>query len=82
MYNIRDEVLRESERDQPPCIVEKTEQFTQESRKGRNAFKEKADLLSRTQSRKVSTKLVSRKQRNYLQSILKDTETACWVDRK
>jgi len=84
LLDLSGEQLSESEPSQLRLVIEKAEQFLQVSRKERKTFnkqKEK-DRLSRMRSGKVIAKPLSNKQRNYLQSIPKDTISAYLVDRK
>jgi len=67
--------------DQYPQFVEKSEPFIQKPRKDKKQFKTKTDSLSRTRSGKILAKPLSKKQRNYLQSIPKDT-IAIYLDNK
>jgi len=63
-------------------IIEQTQKLIADSRKEGNALKKKPDLLSRTRSGKVLAKPLSKKQKNYLQSIPKDTISAYLIERK
>ena len=66
----------------PEDIVEKTKQFNSLSRKERKAvIKRTHNKLTRPRSRKVTTP-ITKKQRNYLQSISKDTITEYLKNRK
>jgi len=73
IHDISDLLLSSSSPDQHAQFIEQTEQFIQKSRKDRKQFKRKIDPLSHTRSGKILAKPLSKKQRNYLQSIPKDT---------
>jgi len=72
------------EPEQLPQIGESAEQFIWRFWKERKAFnkQKRIDALSRTRSGKVIAKPLSKKQRNYLQPISKNTISAYWADRK
>jgi len=74
----------DSEPNQQSCVLVKAEQFLQLSRKDRKALnKQKAkNQLSRTWSRKIIAKPLSKNHRQYLQSIPKDTILEYITDRK
>jgi len=73
----------DSEPNQQSFVLKKAEQFLQKSRKDRKAFKKQKakDQLSRTRSGKIIAKPLSNKQRQYLQSIPKDTIVEYIADR-
>jgi len=73
--------LSGSDPDRASRVIEETEEFIKDSRKERKAFKKKPALLSRTRSGKIPAKPLSKKQRNHLQSIPKDTISAYLIDR-
>jgi len=74
----------DSEPDQPSRVLKKAEQFLSISKRDRKAFSKKKakDQLSRTRSGKIIAKPLSNKQRNYLQSIPKDTIVEYIANRK
>jgi len=81
--NIDQEDLNE-ESERRSQIVESTEQFIQKSCKERKAFNKQihVDSLSRTRSGKIIAKPLTKKQRNYLQSIPKQSISTYLIDRK
>jgi len=83
-HNASDQEDIESVPERLPQMVESTEKFIWRSRKERTAFNKpkRIDALSHTRSGKVIAKPLSKKQRNYLQSISKDTICAYLADRK
>jgi len=81
IHDISDRQLSGSWLNRHPGIVEPTEQFIQKSRKDRKQLKKKSDLLSHSSSGKIRTKPLSKKQRNYLQSIPKHT-IASYLDNR
>jgi len=74
----------DSEPNQQPVVLKEEGEFLRKSRKQRKAFiKQKAkDQLSRTRSGKIIAKPLSTKQRQYLQSIPRDTIVEYIADRK
>jgi len=73
IYNINDLELDGSEPDQLLRIDQSIEQSIQQSRKERKRITRYIEPLSHTTSGKVIAKPLSKKQRNYLQSIPKST---------
>jgi len=74
--------LNNSQAQYPSQLVEETEQCIQKSRKERKAFNERQEVLSRTRSGRMLAKLLSNKQRNYLQTIPKDMISKYLINRK
>jgi len=63
----------EPESDRATRVVENAKEFLRKSRKERQAFKNKPCVLSRTRSGKIPVRPLTKKQRNRLQVIPKDT---------
>jgi len=80
--DLSDLQLSSSLLDQCSQIVKETERFIQKSQKARKTFKKHRDPLLRTRSGKVISKPLSKKQRNYLHSISKDTIASYLDNRK
>jgi len=70
------------ESDRVASITQQVGQFVDQSRNQRLALKRKPCLLSRTRSGKIPVKPLTKKQRNRLQAIPKDTLSAYLVNRK
>jgi len=73
--------LSGSDPDRTLQVIKETDEFIKDSRKERKTSKKKPALLSRTRSGKIPAKPLSKQQRNYLQSIPKDTISAYLIDR-
>jgi len=69
------------ESDRVKQVVEETQRFLACSKKQRKEFKKKPDPLTRTRSGGIPFKPLTRKQRNRLQAIPKDTLAAHLVER-
>ena len=78
IHDIRGSELSDSESDQELWIIKKTEKFISDSRKERKALRKTPDLLRSSREGKIPAKPLSKKQRNYLQYIPKDTISAYW----
>jgi len=63
-------------RDRAKQVIKETEEFLNNSKRQRKEFKRKSDPLTRTRSGKIPVKPLTRKQRNRLQAIPKDTLVA------
>jgi len=63
----------ELESDRATFIIQSARRFVNKSRKERQAYKQKPHVLSRTRSGKVPAKPLTKKQRNRLRAIPKDT---------
>jgi len=66
----------QSELDRASSIIQDTKRFLDQSRKERTALKNKNCVLSRTRSGKVPVKPLTKKQRNRLRAIPKETLSA------
>jgi len=66
----------ELELDQATSIIQSANRFINNSRKERKAFKPKPCVLSRMRSGKIPIKPLTKKQRNRLQALPKDTITS------
>jgi len=73
---------RQPELDRASDIVQSTKRFLERSRKERAALKQKACVLSRTRSGKIPVKPLTKKQRNQLQAIPKETLSAYITGRQ
>jgi len=62
-------------------IIQGGNKFVNESRKARKAYTKKPSVLSRTRSGKIPVKPLTKKQRNRLQAISKDTLSAYLAGR-
>ena len=62
-----------SEPDQATLVVQRARKFVNQSKKARKALKQKPCALSQIRSGKVSRKPLTKKQRNRLQAIPRDT---------
>jgi len=71
----------ELESDQATSIIQSAKRFIGQSRKERRALKQKPCVLSRTKSGKIPVKQLTKKQRNRLQAIPKDT-LATYLDSR
>jgi len=74
--------ISEPESDRATSIIQGTNQFIGQSRKYRQALKRKPCVLSRTRLGKVPVKTLTKKQRNRLQAISKDTISDYLAGRK
>jgi len=72
----------ESESDRSTLIIHSAKRFIDESRKERRALKQRPCVLSRTRSGKIPVKPLTKKQRNRLGAISKDTLSAYMSGRK
>jgi len=72
----------ESEPDRATLILRSTRKFIDQSRKERQVLRKKPCVLSRTRSGKIPVKSLTKKQRNRLQAISKDTLSAYLGDRE
>jgi len=70
------------ESDRAISIIQRTNRFIGQSKKERQALKQKPCVLSRTRSGKVPARPLTKKQRNRLQAIPKDTISAYLAGRK
>jgi len=73
---------RQPELDRATLIIPRTNKFIGQSTKERQALRQKPCVLSRTRSGKVPVKPLTKKQRNRLQAIPKDTISAYLAGRK
>jgi len=72
----------EPESDRATSIIQSANKFIGKSRKERRALDQGSYVLSRTRSGKVPIKPLTKKQRNRLQAIPKDTISAFLAERK
>jgi len=63
----------DSELDRAEEVLKETEEFPKYSKKQRKEFKRKSDPLTRTRSGKIPVKPLTKKQKNWLQAIPRDT---------
>jgi hypothetical protein len=82
IHYISDLDFDDLEPDQLSRVIKNPEQFIQKSRKTWKALKKLADPLSQTRLGKVNAKPLSKKLRECLQSIPKDTISVYLKDRK
>ena len=74
--------ISEPQSDRVTSIIQKANRFIGRSKKDRQALKQKPCVLSRTRSGKVPGKPLTKKQRNRLQAIPKDTISDYLAGRK
>jgi len=73
---------RHPELNRASILIQSGESFIRQSRKERQAFKQKPCVLSRTRSGQVPVKPLSKKRQNQLRAIPKDTLLAYLGSRK
>jgi len=79
--DISEDENNKSEPDQATLVVQSARRFINQSKKARKALKQKPCALSQTRSGKVSRKPLTKKQRNRLQAIPRDT-LVCYLKHR
>jgi len=80
--NVSDWDLDSSGNERQLRVVQHTEQFIRKSRRERRRFEKQADPLTKTRLGKIPAKPLTKKPRQYLQSIAKPTIADYLMDRK